>query len=555
MRSTRLKSETFSTRQFFGTSEREKKLFRVPKYIQYNAEPKPGSSFDAGMEKWSTEQFSNRNFTRIASIPNLKSVFSSIQRNRSYHATTILQGFNLPGLRKEHAQSTINTMADGKCIQYKPCIIILCTIFRIAVLDRIETSLRSGKSANLHIDSFSNQWDKSQLLQDGYLLGNMLHCLTLITGSTLRQDFYQRTLFLEVIDEIRENIYSTCKHLAFTQYNARKKWTFRRVNLTTQPTPTRTSHRQLSGTSKQQASLLDNTSNIPPHESWQEFSSAPHPITPETFHRIPSISRLLDKDLIFDSEIARLFKHTRPTQQLQYRQFHVASSTLSRVAAIKHIYFHITNNSHPTAASMMTAYYSYCAFPDPTFHKLAQYYLNVDPGLVWQPQKSCTPKQHLYNVLFAILWEIEDLATFFLTALQLEPTDSPYPHLTLEHPTHITCSAPQPQSTTQSEAQTRPTPIGSATTRLNPMALAWTPSGSIPIAPAFATPAASTQTLSTPRTSNPFTSANLTKSRYTAQAFCTPTLDTQRILKEILPPDTWLAVEGSTVSNFLFFFC
>ena len=217
----------------FRNFRTRKKPFRVPKYIQYNVESKSGHSFDVGTEEWATEQFSNRNFTSISRIPELKPTFAGILQSNCqyYYSTTILQAFNIPGLRKEHAQSAINNMANGKSIQYSQSIVIICTIYRIAVLDRIEASLRSGKSANVHIDSFSDQWDKSQLLCDGYLLGNMLHCLTLTTRSTLRQDFYPRKVFLEVIEEIRENIYSTCNHLAFTQYNTRKKWIFRRVNL------------------------------------------------------------------------------------------------------------------------------------------------------------------------------------------------------------------------------------------------------------------------------------------------------------------------------------
>ena len=46
----------------FRNFRTRKKLFRVPNYIQYNTEPKPGPSFDVGKEKWPTEQFSNRNF-------------------------------------------------------------------------------------------------------------------------------------------------------------------------------------------------------------------------------------------------------------------------------------------------------------------------------------------------------------------------------------------------------------------------------------------------------------------------------------------------------------
>ena len=123
-------SRNFSYAPLLKNYRTRKKLFRMPKYIRYNAKSKSGHNFDVGTQEWATEQFSNRNFTRITtSIPNLKPVFSSIQRNCSYPAETVLQGFNVPGLRKEHAQSTINTMADGKCIRYKPCIVIMCTIF------------------------------------------------------------------------------------------------------------------------------------------------------------------------------------------------------------------------------------------------------------------------------------------------------------------------------------------------------------------------------------------------------------------------------------------
>ena len=481
-----------------------KKCFRVPKYIQYNMAPKSGNSFDVGTEKWATEQFSNRNFTSIASIPNLKPVFSSIQRNCSYHSSAFFQGLNIPGLRKEHVQSTINTMAHGKCIHYKPCIVIMCTIFRIAVLDRVETSLRSGKSANVHIDSFSNQWDKSQLLEDGYLLGNMLHCLTVITGSTLRQDLYQRTLFLEVIDEIRENIYSTCKHLAFTQYNSRKKWIFRRVNLTTQHnSPTRTSRQMpnttTASTSKQQESLLDYTNNIPLHESWQEFSAALHPITPATFHLVPSISRLLENDPVFNaSEIARVLKVEliKPTQELSYRQFHVAFSTMSRVAAIKHIFFHITNDPHPTRDTMMTAYNSYIKFPDPTFNMLAHHYLYAETRHQL-PTNINDPKQHLIDALFKILRQIEDISNTFLTALHLESTTGiPYPNLILDHPT------------------------------LN-------------------TPA-----ISVPSTQYPHSvpSGNSPQSQFIANAFCAPSPETLQLYKNIWPTNTWLTVADFCLS-------
>ena len=177
-----------------------------------------------------------------------------------------------------------------------------------------------------------------------------------------------------------------------------------------------------------------------------------------------------------------------PTQKLPYRQFHVACSTLRRIAAIKHIYHHITNDSRPTAASMMTAYYSYCTFPDPIFYKLAQHYLHVEASRQVQT-KSSTPKKHLYDALFNILWEIEDISNFFLTALDLEPTDNPNPNWILQHPMHITCAASAP---------TRPTLTRSAPTRLNPMALEWIPSGSIPIAPASASSAATALALPTP---------------------------------------------------------
>ena len=494
------KIRNFFHAPIFRNFRTRKKPFRVPKYIRYNVESKSGQSFDVGTEKWATEQFSNRNFTSISRIPELKPTFAGIlQSNCSYYySTTILQAFNIPGLRKEHAQSAINNMANGKSIQHSQSIVIICTIYRIAVLDRIETSLRSGKSANVHIDSFSDQWDKSQLLCDGYLLGNMLHCLTLITGSTLRQDFYTRKVFLEVIEEIRENIYSTCKHLAFTQYNTRKKWIFRRVNLTTQQkTPARTSHQQLNtttadATSKQQASLLDHTSNIPLHQSWQEFSEAPYPITPETFYLVPSISRLLN-DRVTVSEISEVLQLIEPTQELSYRQFHVASSTMQRIAAVKHIFFHITNDLHPTRDSMMTAYNSYIKFPDPTFNMIAQYYLYAETR--HQPPNQ-TPEEYLTGALFKILREIEDISSTFLTALHLESiTCIPYPNLILDHPTltHVISAPPT-------------------------------------------------------KNSNPVPAVNSPQSQFIAKAFCTASPDTSQLHRNIWRTDTSLTVADFCVS-------
>ena len=205
----------------------------------------------------------------------------------------------------------------------------------------------------------------------------------------------------------------------------------------------------------------------------------------------------------------------------------------------------------------MTAYYTYCSVPDPTFIMLAQYYLNVEAGCCTIPysnveaQNKRTPKQRLYDGLLTILWEIEDISTFFLTALHLEPTDSPDPHLTLEHPTHMHV-APTSHSSIQGLAPTRPTPTGAAPSRLNPMATEWTPGGSIPIAPASVTPAAISQTPPTPRHLNPATSVNFSRSRCIAQEFCIPTQDIQRIVKEILPPGTWLSTDGTTFSGFCY---
>ena len=266
-------------------------------------------------------------------------------------------------------------MAGGKMIKLKPYIVIICTVLRIAVLDRITTSLRSGKSVDVHINSFSNQWDKSQLHYDGYLLGNMLHCLTSVTGSTLRQDFYRRSLYLQVIDEIRDDIYSTCKQLAFTQYNAHKKFIFRKVNLSfkkIQRHATRTSPRHLSSTpnqtisTTQQFSLQENTNNIRLSESWREFSTAPYPITPQTICLVPSISALLKNWTIFAADYSEVFTCIEPNQQLSYRQFHIISSIIRRIAAAKVTYMHIQWESNPTPASMMKTHRSFCTFPDST---------------------------------------------------------------------------------------------------------------------------------------------------------------------------------------------
>ncbi len=533
-------SRNFSYAPLLKNYRTRKKLFRMPKYIQNKAKAKTAQSFDVGTEKWATEQFSNRNFTSVINSINLTPMISSIHRDCSFDASTVLNNVNIRGLRKENAQATINIIANGKNIKYKPYIVIICTILRISALDRIETSLRSGKSADLHIDSFSTQWDKSQLLNDGYLLGNMLHCLTIATGSTFRQDFYQRALYLEVIDAIRENIYSTCKHLAFTQYDARKKWIALRVNLTSnqrQQKSTRTSPRhpsptpnETTSTATRQISLRHNTTNIPVSESWQEFSTAPYPITPQTIHLVPSISALLKSWIIFDDDYAGIFTCIEPNQQLSYRQFHVVSSTISRIAALKQIYRHVTDEPSPTPASMMTTHQALCTFPDRLFNKIAQDYFAISESM--QATKTSHPKkEQLLEVIFSIRAEFKDTASTLLTALHLESTTGTlYPNLTLEHPRPNTQTA-LPTSSVQQTAPERPT-RSSPQAPLNPLAREWTPT------PTTTAPPLPTTT----RDSNLRTPANISKSIFGMQLYCTPTPDTLQLYHKVRPADALLTV-------------
>ena len=143
-----------------------KKLCRPPTLMKRKLKWPATPRTEIGTKKWVREQFNRKNFTNLANSSDISPTLSFIRRDCAFNAPTVLENVNVNGPCKEKTKSVITTMAGGKMIKLKPYKIIICTVLRIAVLDRITTSLRSGKSVDVHIDSFSNQWDKSQLHQN-----------------------------------------------------------------------------------------------------------------------------------------------------------------------------------------------------------------------------------------------------------------------------------------------------------------------------------------------------------------------------------------------------